>query len=318
MNRRQNNVLAAIGFLCPNLLGFLVFTAGPVLFSMIVSFSNWNLQKTIPFQWIGFDNYIQLFGDESFWLYLVNTGYFMLDIPFAIAGSLFLAIMLTQKLKGILVYRTLFYLPHFTAGVAIMILWKVMYNPEYGPINGVLNWFFQTIGFDGYEAPQWLMSTTNLLGLTPETLGISSEQFGLGAREAIQFMALWGAVGGNSMLLYIAALSNIPQDLYEAAEIDGANKWKQFIHITWPQLRPTTFFILIMSIIGGLQGGFEQAKVMTDGGPAGSTTTLGFYIYTKAFEEFQIGYASAVSWVLFLLIGAVTILNWKFGNQNKD
>jgi len=128
-------------------------------------------------------------------------------------------------------------------------------------------------------------------------------------------MGIWIAIGGSNMLLYIAALSNVPQELYEAAAIDGAGRWATFCHVTWPQLAPTTFFIVVMSFIGGLQGGFEQARVMTYGGPAGTTTTLVYYIYTKAFEEFQIGYASAVSWVLFTIIFAVTLLNWKFGSK---
>lgn len=117
------------------------------------------------------------------------------------------------------------------------------------------------------------------------------------------------------MLLYLAGIANIPRDLYEASEIDGAGVWGKFRHVTWPQLAPTTFFIVVMSFIGGLQGGFEQARVMTEGGPAGTTTTLAYYIYTKAFEEFQIGYASAVAWVLFTIIFAITLVNWRFGSR---
>jgi multiple sugar transport system permease protein len=120
------------------------------------------------------------------------------------------------------------------------------------------------------------------------------------------------------MLLYLAALTNVPQELTEAAELDGAGRWQVFRNVTWPQLAPTTFFIVVMSFIGGLQGGFEQARVMTGGGPAGTTTTLSYYIYTKAFEQFQIGYASAVSWVLFAIIFAVTLINWKFGNKEVN
>ncbi len=351
----------AMGFLMPNLLGFLVFTAGPVLFSLAIAFTNWDLQRTMPFQWIGLRNFAELFGDQEFWLYSLNTVYLMLGMPLAIAGSLVLAILLSQQLRGIVVYRTLFYLPTFTSGVALMILWKALYNPDFGPINAAINWAFAKLGVQGVNAPVWLLSTKNLFGpavllaiavglfgvyrvlrlaigrwallpvvaaavlllwhaspargLEVEEVGLSRAQWGLGARDAIIIMGIWIAIGGSNMLLYLAALSNVPQELYEAAAIDGAGRWATFCNVTWPQLAPTTFFIVVMSFIGGLQGGFEQARVMTNGGPAGTTTTLVYYIYTKAFEEFQIGYASAVSWVLFTIIFAVTLVNWKFGSK---
>ena len=237
------------------------------------------------------------------------------------------------------VYRTLFYLPSFTAGVALFILWKKLYNPEFGPINqligqisalleSMLARYFQWRGV-GYvpeilravgtptliEGPGWLASTRNVLALGVERVEFVTRQFGLGARDAIIIMGIWTAAGGANMLLYLAGLSNIPRDLYDAAAIDGAGSWSRFRHVTWPQLAPTTFFIVIMSFIGGLQGGFEQARVMTLGGPAGTTTTLSYYVYLKAFEEFQIGYASAVSWVLFTIIFAVTLVNWRFGSR---
>jgi len=351
-----------MGFLMPNLAGFLVFTAGPVLFSLAIAFSNWDLQRTVPFRWIGLRNFVELFGDQQFWLYFLNTVYLMMGLPFAIAGSLLLALLLSQRLRGIVVYRTLFYLPTFTSGVALMILWKALYNPDFGPINAAINWALARLGVEGVEAPVWLLSTKNVFGLAVaiavgiglfavcrlvgalarvrgavllagglaafalflwawplarglevERVGLSARQWGLGARDAIIIMGIWIAIGGNNMLLYLAALSNVPQELYEAAQIDGAGRWATFWNVTWPQLAPTTFFIVVMSFIGGLQGGFEQARVMTYGGPAGTTTTLVYHIYTKAFEEFQMGYASAISWVLFAIIFAVTLLNWKFG-----
>ncbi len=322
-SRQLRQVGLALAFLLPNFLGFLIFTSGPVLFSLIVSFSNWNLQQTIPFAWIGLDNFRTLLEDQEFHLYFVNTVYFMLGMPVAIAGSLFLAILLNQRLRGIIVYRTLFYLPSFTSGVALMILWKALYNPDFGPINAGINWFLDTFHIGalvghGVSAPQWLQSTRNLLGLHVEQVRLVASQFGLGARDAIILMGVWIAIGGNNMLLYLAGLSNIPQELTEAAELDGAGPWSVFRHVTWPQLAPTTFFIVVMSFIGGLQGGFEQARVMTQGGPAGTTTTLAYYIYTKAFEEFQIGYASAVAWVLFAIIFTVTMLNWKFGSKELN
>jgi len=311
-NRRE--WLPALGFLLPNFLGFLIFTSGPVLFSLVVSFSNWNLQRTIPFGWVGFRNFTDLLHEQQFWVYFANTAYLMLGMPIAIAGSLCLAILLTQKLKGMTAYRTIFYLPTFTSGVALVILWKTLYNPDFGPINAAIINISHFLGAH-VSAPQWLISTSNLLGMNAEKVTFSLKQWGLGARDAIIIMGVWTAIGGSNMLLYIAALTNVPQDLTEAAQLDGGGKWAVFRHVTWPYLAPTTFFIVVMSCIGGLQGGFEQARIMTGGGPAGTTTTLSYYIYKKAFEEFQMGYASAVSWVLFAVIFAVTIVNWRFGNK---
>ncbi|MCS6829670.1 MAG: sugar ABC transporter permease [Armatimonadota bacterium] len=311
-SRSRDERYVAWLFLLPNFLGFAVFTAGPVLFSLVVSFSNWNLQRTIPFQWTGIENYFELMRDQQFWLYFINTLYLMLGMPIAIAGSLALAILLSQRLRGIVLYRTLFYLPSITSGVALMILWKALYNPDFGPINAAINAVSHALGLD-VKAPQWLLATSNLLGLDVEQVRITARQFGLGARDALIIMGIWIAIGGNNMLLYLAALTNVPQELIEAAQLDGAGKWSVFRNVTWPQLAPTTFFIVVMSFIGGLQGGFEQARVMTAGGPAGTTTTLTYYIYTKAFEEFQIGYASAISWILFAIIFVVTLVNWKFG-----
>lgn len=310
--RQIQTTAVALSFLAPNFLGFCVFTLGPVLFSLVAAFTNWTLIRSVPLQFVGFQNFTDLLQNREFWVYFINTVYFMLGIPISIVGSLFFAVLLTQKLKGVVVYRTLFYLPTFTAGVALFVLWKQLYNPEFGPINVVLNHVF---GVDMENLPGWLASTHNMLALAVEHVGFVSNQFGLGARDAIIIMGIWVAIGGGNMLLYMAGISNIPQELYEASDIDGAGSWQKFVHITWPQLAPTTFFIFIMSFIGGLQGGFEQARVMTNGGPAGTTTTLAFFIYTKAFEELQIGYASAVAWILFVIIFAITLVNWRFGSR---
>jgi len=281
--------------------------------------------------------------DTRFWEYFYNTLYFMLGIPFQIMGSLALALLLYEEFPvlgrsprligagvclalglfswlllnglgspnagvlaaifwamgalgigfGVVAFRTIFYLPTFTSGVALMILWKALYNPQSGPINVGLA---ALLHVDIETLPQWLTSIT-------------------WAKPALVVMGVWTGIGGTGMLLYLAALSGVSRELHEAAEVDGAGRWDGFRHVTWPSVAPTTFFITVMAIIGGLQGGFEQARVMTQGGPAATTTTLSYYIYTKAFEEFQIGYASAISWVLFAVIFAVTLVNWKFGNR---
>ena len=312
---KHSEMVPALAFLAPNFIGFGIFTAGAVIFSLIVSFSNWNLQGTVPFRWVGFANFSELIQDQKFWLYFVNTFYLMLGMPIAIAGSLALALLLTKERKSVVVYRTFYFLPNFTAGVAIMILWKALYNPDFGIINTILRTTIHGLGFENFEAPLWLNSTQNIFALAVEKVGFATSNFGIGARDAIIIMGIWTAIGGANMLLYIAALGNVPAELTEAAEIDGAGKWAVFQHVTWPQLAPTTFFIVIMSFIGGLQGGFEQARVMTLGGPAGTTTTLSYYIYNKAFLEFQMGYASAIAWVLFIFIFAITLVNWRFGSN---
>ena len=283
-------------------------------------------------------------NDPRFWQYLYNTVYLMLALPFSVAGSLFLAVLLNDALPvrgtrrwpvamicfacgigmaallwgaglrdaallaailwtiaaigllfNVVAFRTIFYLPAFTSGVALMILWKALYNPQTGPLNALLGFL---TGLEPSELPQWLASVEL-------------------AKPSLMIMGLWMAIGGTNMLLYLAALSNVPVELTEAAEIDGANRWQRFIHVTWPQLAPTTFFISIVSIIGGLQGGFEQARVMTGGGPAGATTTLSYYIYTVGFQDLNFGFAAAVSWVLFAMLFCVTAFNWRFG-RNLD
>ncbi|HEY3330817.1 MAG TPA: sugar ABC transporter permease [Capsulimonadaceae bacterium] len=314
---RRGDLIPAMGFLMPNFLGFLVFTAGPLIYSLIMSFSNWSLIRSVPFHWHGLTNFADLFGDFNFHMYFANTVYLMLGIPLSIAGSLAVAILLSQKLKGLTIYRTLFYLPSFTSGVALMILWKALYNPDHGPIDYVINSFNHFAGISAH-APDWLLSTKNLLGLDVERVGFNPKQFGLGARDAMIIMGVWTGIGGNNMLLYLAALTNVPPELYEAAELDGASKWDCFRHVTWPQLAPTTFFITVMSVIGGFQSGFDTARIMTQGGPAGTTTSMSYYIYQKAFEQFQMGYASAVSWVLFLIIFTMTVINWKLGNKEAE
>jgi len=316
VKRKRGDLGHAVWFLAPNLVGFVLFTAGPVIFSLGASLTNWNLQRSVPLRFTGVKNFVDLTHDNEFWLDFVNTLYLMAGIPFAIAGSLWIAVLLNRKIKGLAAYRTLLYLPSFTSGVALMLLWKALYNPDFGPINTVLRSIFDAVGLGRHvDTPQWLLSTRNLAGLNVEHIGVDKHQFGLGARDALNLMGIWTAIGGSNMLLYLAALTNVPEELVEAAKLDGATNWSAFKFVTWPHLAPTTFFIVVMSCIGGLQGGFETARVMTAGGPAGTTTTLAYHIYSHAFERFQIGYASAISWVLFAVIFIVTALNWKFGQR---
>ena len=485
--KERRSLGVGLGFLAPNILGFLTFTLGPLVFSLFMALTNWNLEIHNMFhqeslRWVIHENFVRLIREQDFWHYLGNTLFLMMSIPFVVAGSLFAALLLSQRLDGgersvwlrlvggscllvstgilillgmgavgmtlmvcglagaILIsgilggttlYRTLFYTPHFTAGVATYILWKKMYNPHTGPINnalrpvldaldsvvnllpallissgsyicGLLFVLLLFIGLRHFRS-YWCDGETGALGLvlggillllpsgfavswmSAEVLAVSLPvlallltafhvlgarrdgrdfhcryDWGLGdalmfsgilmvgqffliglsnvfvhlpdmavrglvppewltdyywAKPSIMIMAFWAAIGSNNMLLYLAGLSNVPQDLYEAASIDGASKFQMFWNVTWPQLAPVTFFIVVMSVIGGLQGGFEMARVMTQGGPAGSTTTLSYFLYLEGFQTGRIGFASAIGWALFALIFAVTLFNWKFGNR---
>ena len=281
--------IAAYIFLMPNLLGFLVFTSIPVLASLVLSFMKWDLFS--PPQFVGFDNFKTLFQDQLFWKYCLNTIYLMLAIPFSIMGSLVLALALDQKMKGMVFFRTVYFLPTICSGVAIFMLWRLIYNPDFGIFNTLIAKFGGLIRVP-LGGPEWL----------------TDENW---AKPALIIMNVWQSVGGYNMILYLAALQGVPRDLHEAAEIDGANSWQKFWAITWPQISPTTFFIATMSIIGGFQAGFDPAYIMTGGGPNGSTTTIIYYIYNNAFKWHQMGYAASISWVLFLVIFLVTLGKWK-------
>lgn len=503
-SRARNHFGPAMLFLAPNILGFLVFTLVPLLLSLGLAFTNWDLKKhnvflDNPIQFVGLDNFRQLFNEPNFWEYFGNTLFLMLSIPFCIAGSLCAAMLLqpgdgrryapkkwmavlglvfgtavavlaaggmgkTALVMvfialfgslmaggvggGVAVFRTAFYLPCFTSGVAVYLLWKKLYNPVSGPVNAViqppLTWFtdvlhamgrgpadnaafavavllallfagwgllngrFMRRGFrDGelgwmaialcmvgllvslYFAVSWALplhpalgglsiagvvlgllgglaarwpggdpTTVRLTRECPRDRGIGTALLLAGggafltavlaglmgvalavpewaagpegltapkwladrnwAKPALMLMGFWAAIGSNNMLLYLAGLSNIPVELYEAADIDGASRWQRFWHVTWPNLAPVTFFIVVLAIIGGLQGGFESARTMTQGGPAGATTTLAYFIYTEGFETGRLGYASAIAWMLCLLVFVVTLFNWRFGSRYAD
>lgn len=293
MNRK--GILTPIGFLLPNAAGFAVFTLIPVVAALALSLYQWDIFHAPRF--VGLQNFQTLLGvtsdadgwymaDRRFWQYLLNTLFFMLAIPVSMAASLLLALALNQKLPGRTFFRTVFFLPSICMGVGVLLLWKFIYTPEIGMMNRLL----AGIGIAG---PDWLGDY-------------------YWAKPAIMNMGIWASMGGTNMILYLAGLQSIPPELYEAAEIDGASKTGQFWNITLPMLAPTSFFILITSIIYGFQGEFDSAYVMTQGGPDGATTTLVYYIYFHAFEYFNMGYAAAISVVLFAMILLVTLINWRY------
>ncbi|HNX68173.1 MAG TPA: sugar ABC transporter permease [Candidatus Omnitrophota bacterium] len=291
MKDKTKEMIAAYAFLTPNLLGFLVFTSIPVLVSLGLSFMKWDLLSEKA-EFVGLKNFIDLAKDPFFWKYCWNTVYLMAAIPISMAGSLLLALALNQKLKGKLFFRTVYFLPTICSGVAIFMLWRLMYNPNFGFFNVMISNFGDLIGLK-LTGPNWL---------TDEAW----------AKPAFIIMSVWQSVGGYNMILYLAALQGVPRDLYDAAEVDGATSWQKFWAVTWPQISPTTFFIAIMSLIGGFQAGFDLAYIMTGGGPNGSTMTIIYYIFDNAFNWYHMGYAAAISWVLFLIIFVITLLKWRF------
>ncbi len=295
MNSTRRRHWIALLFLAPNALGFVMFVLVPLLFSLILAFCDWNLLVWPP-RFAGFQNFHEiLFQDERFWYYLYNTIFLMLILPVCMAGSLGLAIALNRRIRGIAIYRTFFLLPTFVAGVALCLLWKWLLNTDFGLINMFISGAGDYLGIP-LRGPDWLGSRAL-------------------AKPAMMLMAFWTSVGGVNMILYLAGLQGISPELYESALMDGAGPWQQFRYITWPLLAPTTFFILTMGIIGGFQGGFEAAYIMTHGGPDGATTTISYYIYTNAYEYYRMGYASAIAWLLFVLVLGVTLINWRYSGR---
>jgi multiple sugar transport system permease protein len=289
---KRSELSAAFLFLLPSVLGFIIFMVGPLLTSLGVSFLEWNLLT--PPKWLGLDNFIKLASDEDFWHSLRATLYYILgSVPLGMVLSLALALALNQKLRGIGIYRTLYFIPVVSSMIAVALMWRWMYNPTSGILNYALDQFFKFLHLP-LTPPDWLQSRT-------------------WAMPAIILMSVWKSLGYN-MVLFLAGLQGIPTHLYEAAEIDGATHWHKFRSITLPLLTPTTFFIVIISIIGSFQI-FEQAYIMTRGGPARATVTTVYYIYENGFQWYKMGYASAVAWVLFALILVVTLVQWRYQDR---
>ncbi len=248
-------------------------------------------------------------SDPLFWQALWNS---LVLMTWGVGGRIVLclamAMLLNQRLREIVLHRTIYFLPTISSAIALYILWQALYHPDIGVINqslvamrdamnGLVDTFGGPAAWITWQPPNWLGEIST-------------------AKPAFIIMGWWHQMGGLPMLLYLAALQGIPEQLYEAAEIDGANAWQRFWSITWPMVSPTTFFILIMGVIRGFQGGFQQAYIMTRGGPAGSTTTVDYFIYNRAFFQDQdMGYASAAAWVLFAIILTLTLINWRYGQR---
>lgn len=264
--------------IAPWLVGIILFTAGPMLISLWTSFTDWDL-LTDP-QWVGLENYRSLATDPTFIQSIkVTLAYTAAYVPLDLVGGLLLALLVRPRLRGIGIYRTIFYLPTVFSGVAFVVVWLWMLNPNGGLINLVLRWF-------GIEGPRWLLDPKYALW-------------------SLVMMSFWG--WGRSMALYLGGMQSIPGELYEAAAMDGAGSFRQFFKITLPLLSPIIFFNLVLSIISTFQS-FSSAFVATNGGPLDSTLFLVLYIYRQAFEYFHMGYAAALAWVLFAIILVLTLV----------
>ncbi|GAB6086559.1 carbohydrate ABC transporter permease [Alkaliphilus crotonatoxidans] len=276
-------------FLLPNLIGFILFTGIPIIYSFVLSFTEWNLITTPRF--IGLANYKTLLKDEEFWLALKNTLRFIVGyLPLVMSISLGIALMLNKKIKMKTFFRGAYFLPVVTSWVAVSLIWKWLLNPVYGLVNYGLS----LIGING---PAWLQD--------PKW-----------AMAGIILTSVWKDIG-FIMVLYLAGLQGISKSYYEAADIDGAGSFQKFWHITLPMLAPTTFFVFVISLINSFQV-FDQILIMTNGGPVGATTVLVQQIYNNAFRYFKMGYAASISWVLFLLVFAVTYIQIKLQKRWVD
>ena len=270
-------------FVSPWLVGFLVFTAGPILASLFLSFTEYTI--VAPPEWIGLENFGEAFsGDDLFWKSLWNTAYYVgVGVPLRVIFAFLLAALLNQDIRGRLFYRVAYYMPSIIPGVASSVLWLILLNPRLGLINLL-------IGLLGIPSINWLGS--------PDW-----------SKPAMILMSLWGV--GGSMVIYLAGFQSIPDVYYEAADIDGAGMWRKFWNVTIPLMTPTILFNLIMQIINSFQV-FASAFIMTGGGPLNSTLFYMLHLYRNAFDFFKMGYACALAWVLFIIILFFTLLTLKW------
>ncbi|MCX7795606.1 MAG: sugar ABC transporter permease [bacterium] len=279
---KRREAINAYIMLSPWIIGFIAFTAGPMIASIVISFMDWPLLQA-P-KWIGLSNYRFMFKDELFWISLYNTIYYtVIGVPLRVVAALCVALAMNLKLRGISVYRTIYYIPSITPAVASSIMWLWIFNPDFGLANALLGY----IGIHSHI--RWIYDPAL-------------------SKPSLILMSLWGI--GGMMIILLAGLQGIPEQLYEAAELDGAGLWHKFWHITLPMLSPSIFFVTIMQVISSFQV-FTQAYVMTRGGPANSTLFMVLYLYQNGFEFFRMGYASSIAWALFMFVLVLTILQFR-------
>jgi multiple sugar transport system permease protein len=273
MERRWGLLMAV-----PAILGFVIFTAGPMLASLVLSLTDWQVGSTPSF--VGTENYTALADDGLFWKSLSATTYYTLGaVPLSLIVAFAVAMLLNQRVRGLPVWRTIFYLPTLVPAIANVVLWIWIFNPDFGLLNSLLRQ-------GGLPAGMWIYDEST-------------------AVPSLIVMSTWGF--GNTMVIFLAGLQGVPQHLYEAVSVDGGGPWHRFRHVTLPMMTPTIFYNLVVGVIGTFQV-FNQAYVMTEGGPNNATLFYVYYLFRKAFRESEMGYASALAWVLFMIIMVVTFL----------
>jgi multiple sugar transport system permease protein len=303
MTRSERKRLrTGIGFTSLWIVGLAAFTAYPVIASLFYSFCDYSILKSPV--WCGLENYQQLLQDGLFWKSLRNTLFYAgLSVPLGTAVALALAVLLNHDVKGKATYRLLFFMPSIVPVVASAMLWLWIFNGQYGLMNGFLNVFLSPLGLHG---PAWLADPS-------------------WSKPALVIMSLWGT--GNAVVIYLAGLQNVPRELYEAAEIDGASAWQRFIHVTLPAIAPVVAFNAIMALIGAMQL-FAQAYIMSeaangngsasDGNPERSTLFYTIYLFSTAFQDLRMGYASAMAYILFIVTAALTWIAARFSRGRYE
>ena len=287
--KNSKKIIEATPFMIPSLLGMIVFSFLPIIISIIISMTEWNgLDKldirTLSDSFIGISNYVSIIGGEEFWKVLWHTVYYiLLYIPLVLICSLTIASILNQSMKGIAVLRVLYYIPVLTSWVAASLIWRWVLSPQYGILN-------QLLAIVGITGPNWLTDK-------------------IWAMPAIVLASVWKDMGFYGLFL-LSGLKAIDTGYYEAARVDGASSTKQFFSITLPLLTPSIFFCVIMALINAFQL-FPQVMIMTEGGPNGATQVMVERIYTYGFSYFEMGYAAAYSWILFVIIFLLTLLQLK-------
>ena len=284
--KARKDFFTGMGFILPSLMGFLIFTFIPVVISLCLSFTSWNFMEGIEgIKFNGLANYIRLFSDEWFLnSYKNNIIFTAVTVPVLIALGLVMATIINKYIYGGGVVRTMIFIPYIASVVAVCTVWMVLLQPSYGPVNE----FLRSIGIS--NPPGWLADFKWSL-------------------PSIMIIYVWQQVGYYS-IVFLAGLKGLPEDVYEAAKVDGASSIRQFFSLTVPLISPTTFFLTIMGIIGSFKV-FDQISVLTQGGPGSSSSVMAYYVYRTAFDYIEMGYANTLAWALFVLVFIVTLVQWK-------
>ena len=289
---RRREGLTAAWMVSPAVILLILFLLIPVILAFTLAFTNARLISPRPPSFIGFENFSILMSDPVFWASLRNTLFFaVVIVPFQAGFALVLAILVNAKVRGTNFFRTIYFVPVVTSIVVVSLLWEFMYQP-----NGLLNRLLEILTFGNFTPIDWLNN--------PRT-----------ALPAIMFMSIWQAVGFH-MIIWLSGLQTIPEELYEAARMDGASPWRQFTNVTWPGLRPTMVFVLVTITIAAL-GLFVQVDVMTQGGPQGATSTIVFHAVRKGYEQQEIGYAAAISLIFFVAVLIIALIQRRL-TREKD